>query len=338
MMTIVVLVIVMALLFDFLNGMNDAANSIATVVSTRVLSPLQAVLWAAFFNFVAYKFVGTHVANTIAKLIPHAEDVTVVMVLAALSGGILWTHVCTKAGLPISVSHSLIGGVMGVALAKYGLEGGWNALDSGKIYTIGVFIVVSPIAGLLGAIALSILQAWVFRKAERRTVNRVFRWGQLASSAACSLSHGASDAQKMMGIIMLALIAAGRLPADFKTVPAWIPLAAYSAIGLGTVAGGWRVIHTMGSKLTKLQPSGGFCAETSGAVVCLTTAALGIPVSTTHTITGSIMGVGAAHRLGAVRWGVAGKIMWAWVLTIPCSALVGALTWSALDWAARNWS
>jgi PiT family inorganic phosphate transporter len=337
MMTIVVLVIAMALLFDFLNGMNDAANSIATVVSTRVLTPFQAVVWAAFFNFAAYYLVGTNVANTIAKLIPNPEDVSVVMVLAALLGGILWTHLCTAAGLPISVSHALIGGVMGVAFAKMGLHDGWMALNRHKLYEVAIFIVVSPFAGLAGAILLSIGQAWAFRKAARQTVRKVFRWGQLASSAAFSLSHGASDAQKMMGIIMLALMAAGKLPSDYKTVPTWIPMAAYTAIGLGTLAGGWSVIHTMGTKLTKLQPSGGFCAETSGAIVCLTTAAYGIPVSTTHTITGSIMGVGAAHRLGAVRWGVAGKIIWAWVLTIPCSALVGALTWWALDWASGKW-
>jgi PiT family inorganic phosphate transporter len=329
-MAIVLLVIVMALLFDFLNGMNDAANSIATVVSTRVLTPLQAVAWAAFFNFVAYKFVGIHVADTIAKLIPNADDISVAMVLAALSGGILWTHFCTKAGLPISVSHALIGGVMGVAFAKLGFHGGWMALNRGKLIEVGIFIVLSPVAGMAGAILLSIVQAWAFRKATKQSVGRVFRWGQLLSSAAFSLSHGASDAQKMMGIIMMALIAAGKLPADFKTIPDWIPLSAYTAIGLGTLAGGWGVIHTMGTKLTKLQPSGGFCAEASGAVVCLTTAAWGIPVSTTHTITGSIMGVGAAHRLGAVRWGVAGKILWAWVLTIPCSAIVSALAWWGL--------
>ena len=333
MMTIVVLVIAMALLFDFLNGMNDAANSIATVVSTRVLTPLQAVAWAAFFNFIAAFGLGTEVANTIAKIV-HPDLVTLPMVLAALSGAIIWTHVCTKAGLPISVSHALIGGVVGAALAKIGLHAGWHALNQKKLGEVAMFIVISPVAGLIGAIALSIAQAWAFRRASRQTVTKVFRWGQLVSSAAFSLSHGASDAQKMMGIIMLALIAGGQLKADYKAVPEWIPLSAYTAIGLGTLAGGWSVIHTMGTKLTKLQPSGGFCAETSGAVVCLATAHFGIPVSTTHTITGSIMGVGAAHRLGAVRWGVAGKILWAWVLTIPCSALVSALTWWGLQKAA----
>jgi PiT family inorganic phosphate transporter len=256
------------------------------------------------------------------------------MVLAALSGGILWTHVCTKWGLPISVSHALIGGVMGVAFAKLGLHGGWMALNREKLYEVGIFIIVSPFAGLFGAVALAILQAWIFRRATKQTVGKVFRWGQLLSSAAFSVSHGASDAQKMMGIIMLALIAGGNLKPDFQQVPTWIPLAAYSAIGFGTLAGGWGVIHTMGTKLTKLQPSGGFCAETSGAIVCLATAHFGIPVSTTHTITGSIMGVGAAHRLGAVRWGVAGKILWAWILTIPCSALVSAITWFALQKAS----
>ena len=336
MMTIVVLVIVMALLFDFLNGMNDAANSIATVVSTRVLTPLQAVAWAAFFNFIAAFGLGTEVANTISKIVS-AEVVSVPMVLAALSGAIIWTHVCTKAGLPISVSHALIGGVIGAALAKVGLHDGWLALNRGSLKTTAIFIVVSPVLGLVGAVFLAILQAWIFRRSTRQKVGRIFRWGQLASSGAFALSHGASDAQKTMGIMVLALVAGGVLPADSKEVPQWVVLSAHGAIALGTLAGGWGVIHTMGSKLTKLQPAGGFCAETSGAAVCLGTAIAGIPVSTTHTITGAIMGVGAAHRLGAVRWGIAGRILWAWVLTIPCSALVGAVTWWALDWASAQW-
>ena len=329
MMTIVVLVVVMALLFDFLNGMNDAANSIATVVSTRVLTPLQAVLWAAFFNFVAYKIVGTKVADAVAKIVdPNQADLP--LVLAALSGGIIWTHVCTKAGLPISVSHSLIGGIVGAALAKLGFHDGWASLNHKKLSEVGLFIVLSPILGLVGAYILSVAQAWVFRSATKKRVGSIFRWGQLASSAAFSLSHGASDAQKTMGIMAMALIAGRNLDAHYKELPPWIALSAYTAIGLGTLAGGWGVIHTMGTKLTKLQPAGGFCAETSGAALCLATAHFGIPVSTTHTITGAIMGVGASHRLGAVRWGVAGKILWAWVLTIPCSALVSALTWWGL--------
>jgi inorganic phosphate transporter, PiT family len=329
MMTIVILVVVMALLFDFLNGMNDAANSIATVVSTRVLTPLQAVAWAAFFNFIAAFGFGTAVADTIAKIV-HSDIVSLPMVLAALSGSILWTHVCTKAGLPISVSHALIGGVVGAALAKAGFHDGWIALNHKSLAKTAVFIVVSPVAGLVGAIVLSLAQSWTFRNATRQTVGKVFRWGQLASSGAFALSHGASDAQKTMGIMVLALVAGGQMGADYKEVPSWVILSAHGAIALGTMAGGWKVIHTMGTKLTKLQPAGGFCAETSGAAVCLGTALAGIPVSTTHTITGAIMGVGAAHRLGAVRWGIAGRIIWAWILTIPCSALMSALTWWAL--------
>ncbi|NUN51812.1 MAG: inorganic phosphate transporter [Planctomycetaceae bacterium] len=328
-MTIVVLVVVMALLFDFLNGMNDAANSIATVVSTRVLTPMQAVAWAAFFNFIAAFGLGTEVANTIAKIV-HSDIVTLPMVLAALSGAILWTHLCTKAGLPISVSHALIGGVVGAALAKAGMGEGWRALNHASLTKTAVFIVVSPVAGLVGAVLLSLAQSWVFRNATRQKVGKIFRWGQLASSGAFALSHGASDAQKTMGIMVLALVAGGQLAPDYEEVPTWVVLSAHGAISLGTMAGGWAVIHTMGTKLTKLQPAGGFCAETSGAAVCLGTAIVGIPVSTTHTITGAIMGVGAAHRLGAVRWGLAGRILWAWVLTIPCSALVSALTWWGL--------
>jgi len=327
--TLVVLVIAMALLFDFLNGMNDAANSIATVVSTRVLSPLQAVAWAAFFNFVAAFGFGTEVANAIAKIVS-ADVVTVPMVLAALAGAIFWTHVCTKAGLPISVSHSLIGGVVGAALAKEGIGPGYAALHHAKLREVAAFIVISPLAGLLGGYLMMVALYWAFRNASRQRVRGIFRVGQLFSSAAFSLSHGLSDAQKTMGIMVLALVAGGMLPRDVKEVPQWVILSAHGAIALGTLAGGWKVIHMMGTRLTRLQPAGGFCAETSGAVVCIGTAMAGIPVSTTHTITGSIMGVGSAQRLGAVRWQVAGKILWAWVLTIPCSAAVGALVWWGL--------
>ncbi len=333
MTTIVLLVIAMALLFDFLNGMNDAANSIATVVSTRVLTPLQAVAWAAFFNFVAAFGLGTPVADTIAKIV-HSDVVTVPMVLAALSGAILWTHVCTRMGLPISVSHALIGGVIGAALAKEGLQAGWNALHHANIQKTAIFIVLSPLAGLVGGYLLSVAQAWVFRNATRLRVRGIFRWGQLASSAAFSLSHGASDAQKTMGIMVLALVAGGVVSKDYKEVPTWVILSAHGAIALGTLFGGWKVIRTMGTRITKLQPSGGFCAETAGASVCLGTALAGIPVSTTHTITGAIMGVGSSHRLGAVRWGLAGRILWAWVLTFPCSALVSAITWWGLEAAS----
>jgi PiT family inorganic phosphate transporter len=321
--------VAVALLFDFVNGMNDAANSIATVVSTRVLTPLQAVAWAAFFNFVAAFFFDTKVADTIAKIVDN-DVVTVPMVLAALVGGISWAHLCTVAGLPISVSHSLIGGVLGACFAKEGLGPGMAAVHEPAILKAGIFIVASPLAGMAGGYLLMLAVLWTFRGSDRRSVDRWFRWGQLASSAAFSLSHGLSDAQKIMGIIVMVLVAGGRLAAGSE-VPYWVILSAHASIGLGTLIGGWRVIHTMGTRLTKLKPHGGFCAETAGAAVCIGTAMAGIPVSTTHTVVGSILGVGATQRVGAVRWEVAGKIVGAWVLTIPCAAMAGALAWWIVD-------
>ena len=320
----------LALLFDFLNGMNDAANSIATVVSTRVLSPRNAVIWAAFFNFIAAFVFGVHVANTIGKGIVNPMVITEVMILSSLVGAIVWTHLCTKFGMPISVSHALIGGLAGAGLVK----GGVDALVMGGIVKVVLFIFLSPLLGLLFGAILMIIVSWLFGNMKIRSIDQGFRFGQLVSSAAFSLGHGTNDAQKTMGIIAILLASSS---VEFPTwlydsnagfyVPIWVILSAHAAIGLGTLTGGWRVIRTMGVNLTHLKPIGGFCAETAGATLLVGTAVAGIPVSTTHTIAGAIMGVGATRRLSAVRWGIAGKIIWAWVLTIPASALVSALTY-----------
>ena len=314
-----IFIIVLALLFDFLNGMNDAANSIATIVSTRVLTPRQAVLWAAFFNFAAAFGFGVHVANTVGKGIVETNIVTHELILAALVGAIIWTHFCTKFGLPISVSHSLIGGLAGAGVVK----GGFGALVSSGLIKVSVFIVLSPVIGFFLGIIFMISVTWIFRKWKVKKVDKLFKVGQLVSSAAFSLGHGTNDAQKTMGIISILLFSGGYLGNEFY-VPFWVIIASYTVIAAGTMTGGWRVIRTMGMRLTKLKPIGGFCAESGGAIVLLGTAAAGIPVSTTHTIAGAIMGVGSIKRLSAVRWGIAGKIVWAWILTIPLSALCSA--------------
>jgi len=315
-------IIFLALLFDFLNGMNDAANSIATIVSTRVLSPKIAVAWAAFFNFVAAFGFGVHVANTIGKGIVHPEVVNEWMILATLIGAIIWTHLCTKYGLPISVSHALIGGLAGSAIVK----AGFGSLVYSGLIKVVIFIFLSPIIGFVLGAFIMIGVNWLFRNSNVKKVDRFFRVGQLLSSAAFSLGHGTNDAQKTMGIIAILLYTGGYLGSEFY-VPFWVVLLAHSAIGLGTLAGGWRVIRTMGIKLTHLKPIGGFSAETAGAFVLIGTALGGIPVSTTHTIAGGIMGVGSTRRVSAVRWGVAGKIVWAWILTIPVSGMVGAIAY-----------
>jgi PiT family inorganic phosphate transporter len=323
MIVFIIGIIALALLFDFVNGMNDAANSIATIVSTRVLTPKVAVFWAAFFNFVAAFGFGVHVANTIGKGIVETQFVDETLILAALLGGILWSHACTQLGLPISVSHSLIGGLAGAGLVR----GGPSALVPGGLLKAGVFIVLSPLIGLVLGFLLMVLVLWLVRKRTPDKVDRTFRLGQLISSAAYSLGHGTNDAQKTMGIIALVLYTGGYL-GDTFFVPVWVILSAHAAIAIGTYMGGWKVVRTMGMKLTHLRPIGGFCAETASAVVLLGTAMAGIPVSTTHTIAGSIMGVGSTRRLSAVRWGVAGKIIWAWVLTIPASAAIsGFIFW-----------
>ena len=326
MLTIVLTIIALALVFDFLNGMNDAANSIATVVSTRVLSPRLAVLWAAFFNFVAAFGFGTHVASTIGKGIVDVAIVNEYMILSALIGAIIWTELCTRYGLPISVSHALIGGLAGGGVAK----AGFGSLVLSGLTKVSLFIFLSPIVGLVLSYFLMVAVTWGVRGSPPNKVDRGFRIGQLISSAAYSLGHGTNDAQKTMGIIALVLFKAGYLGETFY-VPVWVILCAHFAIGMGTYLGGWKVVRTMGMKLTHLRPIGGFCAESASASLLFGTAMAGIPVSTTHTIAGAIMGVGATRRFSAVRWGIAGKIVWAWVLTIPASAIVAAAVYSLVE-------
>ncbi len=326
MLTLVVVIIFLALLFDFLNGMNDAANSIATIVSTGVLSPKAAVLWAAFFNFIAAFGFGVHVATTIGKGIIEVQVVDQYLILAALVGAIVWTELCTRYGMPISVSHALIGGLVGAGITK----AGFGVLVMSSIYKVALFIFLSPLLGLLFAYLIMAVVMWVVRNAPPSKVDNFFRIGQLISSAAFSLGHGTNDAQKTMGIIALVLYASGYLGSTFY-VPTWVILSAHAAIGLGTYLGGWKVVRTLGMKLTHLRPIGGFCAEGAAASMLLFTAASGIPVSTTHTIAGAIIGVGATKRLSAVRWGIAGKIVWAWILTIPASAVVAAMTYLLIE-------
>jgi inorganic phosphate transporter, PiT family len=318
-MSIVVIAIVIALLFDFLNGMNDAANSIATIVSTKVLPPFLAVVWAAFFNFAAVFFFGVHVATTIGKGIVDPAIINEFIILAALIGSVIWVFACTQLGLPISVSHALIGGLIGPAL----LVGGKAVLMSAGIIKVTVFIVLSPLLGLLLGYFLMILTMLVFRRSAPMKVDHLFRGLQLLSSAVFSIGHGSNDAQKTMGIISILLFSTGHLGTEFH-VPYWVIIASYSAISLGTLIGGWKVIKTLGLSLTDLKPVHGFCAETAGAITIIGSSLAGIPVSTTHTITGSIMGVGMTRRLSAVRWGVAGKIAVAWVLTIPGTIVISA--------------
>jgi PiT family inorganic phosphate transporter len=334
-LALLIITVLTALIFDFLNGFHDAANSIATVVSTRVLSPRLAVVWAAFFNFLAAFFLGTAVAKTIGKGMIRLDDVTQYVVIAGLFGAIVWDVLTWWWGLPTSSSHALIGGYAGAAMARAGLSRGWAAapgviLPEGWTKTL-VFIVVAPIMGLILALIFSIAGYWLLHKSAPQTVDKWFRKLQLLSAAAYSLGHGGNDAQKTMGIIAGALFTGGYMSRADMTAN-WgryhwpIILAAHASIALGTYTGGWRIVHTMGSKITKLKPFGGFCAESAGAITLFGTALAGIPVSTTHTITGAIVGVGAVHRLSAVRWGVARRIVWAWVLTIPASAVVAGST------------
>ncbi|HEX6324729.1 MAG TPA: inorganic phosphate transporter [Vicinamibacterales bacterium] len=311
--------ILLALVFDFINGFHDAANSIATVVSTRVLSPGKAVIWAAFFNFIAAFFFGTAVAKTVGQGMVDLNIVTYTVIFGGLMGAIVWNLITWYFGLPTSSSHALFGGYAGAAIAA----AGWTAIiASGWTKTI-IFIVVAPMVGLIVGLGLMTATYWVFRNAKPARVSGWFRHMQLLSAAAFSLMHGANDAQKTMGIITGVLVTGGYL-STFE-VPFWVVIAAHIAIGLGTLSGGWRIIHTMGSKITKLQPQGGFAAETGAAVSIYIATALGVGISTTHTITGAIVGVGATRRLSAVRWGVARQIVWAWVLTIPASGAIGAI-------------
>jgi inorganic phosphate transporter, PiT family len=334
----VVAIVAVALVFDFINGFHDSANSIATVVSTRVLSPGKAVFWAAFFNFVAAFAVGTAVARTIGKGLIDISIVDPDVILAGLLGAILWDLITWYLGLPSSSSHALLGGYAGAAIAK----AGFGALIlSGWVLPIA-FIVISPVLGMTIALLLTVALSWLLRGAPPGPVDRVFRRLQLLSAALYSLSHGANDAQKTMGIIVSLLVAT---QASFVNqtgwlshfyiptadhIPLWIILAAHTAIALGTAAGGWRIVKTMGTRITRLRPFGGFCAETAGGITVLLASNLGVPVSTTHTITGAIVGVGAAQRLSAVRWGVAKRIVWAWILTMPMSAAIAALAYLIL--------
>ena len=321
--------IFIALVFDYINGFHDAANSIATVVSTRVLTPGKAVVWAAFFNFVAAFMFGTAVASTVGKGMIDIRVVTFAVIFAGLAGAIIWDLITWYLGLPTSSSHALIGGYAGAAVMKAGTVAitGCDTCARGWTKTLS-FIVISPMVGMLSGLMLMVAIYWIFRRMTPGRVDAWFRRLQLVSAALFSLNHGANDAQKTMGIITGVLFAAGYI----KTfdVPFWVVLAAHTAIGLGTLAGGWRIIHTMGSKITKLQPVNGFAAETGAAGAVFMATTLGIPVSTTHAITGAIVGVGATRRLSAVRWGVAGRIVWAWVLTIPAAAAIGGGTYALL--------
>jgi PiT family inorganic phosphate transporter len=321
---IVVGLITVALVFDYINGFHDAANSIATVVSTRVLSPGKAVVWAAFFNFVAAFTFGTAVANTVGAGMIDIHVVTFSVIFAGLFGAIIWDLITWYYGLPTSSSHALVGGYAGAAVAKAGfgaiVAGGWTK-------TI-IFIFLSPLIGLAAGLGLMVGIHWLFRWTPPSRVDRWFRRLQLLSAAFFSLNHGANDAQKTMGIIAGVLFTAGYIQTFH--IPFWVVLIAHTAIGLGTLAGGWRIIHTMGSKITKLQPVGGFAAETGAALALMTATLIGVPVSTTHAITGAIVGVGSTRRLSAVRWGVAGQIVWAWVLTIPAAFTVAAVTYKLL--------
>jgi PiT family inorganic phosphate transporter len=322
--------IAVALLFDYINGFHDAANSIATVVSTRVLSPGKAVIWAAFFNFVAAFTFGTAVARTVGAGMVDLEVVSFAVIFGGLTGAIIWDLITWYFGLPTSSSHALIGGYAGAAVAKAGfaaiIPGGWTK-------TL-IFIVLSPLIGLVFGLGLMTAIFWLFRWMPPSRVDRWFRRLQLVSAAFFSLNHGANDAQKTMGIIAGVLFAAGYIQTFY--IPYWVILTAHAAIGLGTLAGGWRIIHTMGSKITKLEPVSGFAAETGAAFALLIATQTGVPVSTTHAITGAIVGVGSTRRLSAVRWGVAGQIVWAWVLTIPAAFLIASATYSLLRFAGAR--
>jgi inorganic phosphate transporter, PiT family len=317
-------VVLAALVFDFINGFHDAANSIATIVSTRVLTPRQAVIWAAVFNFIAFAVFDLHVASTIGKGIIDPGAVDVAVIIGALGGAIVWNLLTWWWGLPSSSSHALVGGLIGAGVSK----AGFSILGWSKIGTTAMFIVISPVLGLVGSGILMIGFTWLLRRQRPGRVDRWFRRLQLVSAAAFSLNHGGNDAQKTMGIIVVLLYSQGYLGQSFPTaeqIPFWIVIACHAAMGLGTLSGGWRIVKTMGMRLTKLRPFGGFCAETGGSAAIFIATALGVPVSTTHTITGAIVGVGAVTRPSAVRWSVARRILWAWIFTIPASAAIAAI-------------
>ena len=325
---VVILLVALALVFDFMNGFHDAANSIATVVSTGVLKPTQAVVFAAFFNFVAIFVFHLSVAATVGKGIVQADIVDTHVVFGALSGAIVWNLITWYYGIPSSSSHALIGGIVGAAIAKAGA----SVLIAGGILKIVAFIFISPLLGFLFGSLMMVAVAWIFRRTRPNKVDKWFRRLQLVSAGAYSLGHGGNDAQKTIGIIWLLLIATGYASSSDASPPLWTIISCYMAIGLGTMFGGWRIVKTMGQKITKLKPVGGFCAETGGAMTLFFATFLGVPVSTTHTITGAIVGVGSTQRMSAVRWGVAGNIVWAWILTIPASAFVAAIAyWVSLQ-------
>jgi PiT family inorganic phosphate transporter len=329
-------IVLVAFVFDFINGFHDSANSIATIVGTRVLSPLAAVVWAAFFNFAALFTVGTAVAKAVGKGMIDVSIVTPNVVLGGLIGAITWNLITWFFGIPSSSSHALIGGYAGAAVAK----AGWAAVQWGQkwIQTLS-FIVISPMVGMLAGFLLMVIVFWLFQRTSPGRVDRVFRVAQLVSSASLSLAHGGNDAQKTMGIIVGLLISVQPLVAhttgfwshlrlaNADQIPLWVEIGAYTAISLGTLFGGWRIVHTMGSRITRLRPVSGFCAETAGAIAITIATSFGIPVSTTHTITGAIVGVGATTRMSAVRWGIARRIVWAWIITIPAAATMAAISY-----------
>lgn len=325
MFELVLVVIIIALVFDFLNGFHDSANSIATIVSTGVLSPQKAVMFAAFFNFAAAFAFGEAVAKTVGSGLVKLDNVDIYVILAGLMGAIFWNIFTWYYGIPVSSSHALIGGYGGAAIAKLG----WDVIIWGGFEKVVLFIILAPVMGFILGLINMLITSWIVKNKKPRAVDSVFRKLQLVSAAFYSFGHGSNDAQKTMGIIVSVMVAA-KFQDEFY-VPIWVVMACHLAIGLGTLFGGWRIVKTMGMKITKLKPIGGFCAEFSGATTLLMTALFGIPVSTTQTITGSILGVGSVKRLSAVKWGVAGKIVWAWVLTIPLSGLVGALCYYAVS-------
>ena len=327
---LLIALIAVALAFDFLNGLHDAANSIATIVSTRVLPARYAVIWAAFFNFVAFLFFGLHVAQTVGKGIIDTHVVNDAVIFGALAGAITWNVVTWLAGLPSSSSHALIGGLVGAGVARGGLKAViWDGLSK----TV-MGIVASPAMGFALALVLVLIVSWLFVRATPALADRVFRRLQFVSASLYSLGHGGNDAQKTMGIIAVLLYAHGQLNGAFH-VPLWVVLSCQAAMALGTLLGGWRIVHTMGSRITRLSPQQGFCAETGGAITLFLATYVGVPVSTTHTITGAIVGVGAARRVSAVRWNVASSIVWAWIVTMPAAAIVGALCFELAQFAQK---
>jgi inorganic phosphate transporter, PiT family len=326
----VIFLVVAALVFDFLNGFHDSANSISTVVSTRVLSPKYAVIWAAFFNFAAVFFVGTSVAHTVGKDIIHINIVDNLVILSALGGAIIWNIVTWYYGLPSSSSHALIGGLIGAGVSKAGI----STLVWSGITKTTIFIIVSPLLGMVLGFAFMVLAMNLSHNSNMAKSDKLFRKLQLFSAAVYSLAHGMNDAQKTMGIITMALFSKGLLGSTFH-IPIWVIIACYTMISLGTMFGGWRIVKTMGTKITKLQPMGGFSAEAAAACSIIGATVAGIPVSTTHTITGAIVGVGSTKRLSAVRWGVAGNIIWAWLLTIPISAVISAIIYITVNYFVR---